>query len=299
MTNNTNNTNNMSNVSNTNTGNPGGAGGDPGAGYVFADRDDYPFVDEPSAVLDQPLPYDVGIGFSDRNWSSIWFAWRALTEFAQTDWKTIPLKPPNLNIDKVTREIGRLIEYARLQRADALSEILCQKDEFISYFMGLLDASPSSHPATYKLMHIANLFAAFMAMYYKGLYNRARPSQLYSMLLPPVSVPGHASYPSGHATQANLIARCASLALQYNPRKDKPRLIQELHGLAARIGRNREIGGFHYRSDTKAGQHLAGKIFDFIEANRASADPKIPKMNCYKNAVDNAQKEMGVSEAGD
>ena len=46
--------------------------------------------------------------------------------------------------------------------------------------------------------------------------------------------------------------------------------------LAARIGRNREIGGFHYASDTQAGRDLADAIFDMIETDRLSAAPVVP-----------------------
>jgi hypothetical protein len=130
-----------------------------------------------------------------------------------------------------------------------------------------------------------------MAMYYKGVYNRRRPSQLEPLLLPPVAVPGHASYPSGHATQAFLIAKCAALAVQLDPRTDKARVVKDLDALAARIARNREIGGFHYRSDSKAGRRLAEGIFSFIEANRASTAPNIVKITGYAAIVGQAQQE--------
>jgi hypothetical protein len=108
------------------------------------------------------------------------------------------------------------------------------------------------------------------------------------MLLPPFSVPGHASYPSGHATQARLIAKCAHLAMKNDPRSDKERVRIQLKGLAKRIARNREIAGFHYRSDSEKGAELANKIFAFIETDRLSGSPKIKG---YKDAVAAAQGE--------
>jgi membrane-associated phospholipid phosphatase len=71
-------------------------------------------------------------------------------------------------------------------------------------------------------------------------------------------VPGHAAYPSGHATQAFLIAH--SLAAIF-PAKSKPGIDLALQALAARIARNREIAGLHYASDTAAGIELAGAIW--------------------------------------
>ena len=44
-------------------------------------------------------------------------------------------------------------------------------------------------------------------MSYKNMYQRPRPSQLWPELMPPIEVPGHASFPSAHATQAYTVAR--------------------------------------------------------------------------------------------
>jgi hypothetical protein len=174
-----------------------------------------------------------------------------------------------------------------LERSDALGEIVAQKDEFISYFMGLLGASASSHPETYKLMHMANLFASFMAMHYKAEYNRQRPSHLEPRLLPPLSVPGHASYPSGHSAQAHLIAKCASLLIPQG-RPDRNKHIIDLWALAKRIARNREIAGLHYHTDTIKGHDLAIGIFNFIQNDASSANPQIP---CYARVVEASQRE--------
>jgi membrane-associated phospholipid phosphatase len=44
-------------------------------------------------------------------------------------------------------------------------------------------------------------------------FNRARPYQVYPSLDPPFT-PGHASYPSGHATQSHAIAKVIELVLK-------------------------------------------------------------------------------------
>jgi acid phosphatase (class A) len=41
--------------------------------------------------------------------------------------------------------------------------------------------------------------------------------------------------------------------------------ITPLYALAARIGRNREIAGLHYPSDTEAGKKLAQDILPFLK----------------------------------
>src|SRR5262249_44046104 len=147
-------------------------------------------------------------------------------------------------------ELDDLVTAATNERADALGEIMAQSDEFLSYFMGLLGVTPTSHPRTCRLLYIASLTGLFVVMYFKNMYQRPRPSLLCPGLLPPIQVPGHASYPSGHSTQAHLIAECVKLVL---PSSVKPALSYDLDQLAQRIARNREIAGLHYKSDSDAG----------------------------------------------
>jgi hypothetical protein len=89
--------------------------------------------------------------------------------------------------------------------------------------------------------------------------------------MPPFGVPGHASYPSGHSTEAHLIALCLE---QVMPPEitvptftDGTEVLQHdrpLRRIAARIARNREIAGMHFRSDTEVGEKLATKSFEVL-----------------------------------
>jgi membrane-associated phospholipid phosphatase len=141
------------------------------------------------------------------------------------------------------------------ERADALSEILSQSNEFTSYFLNMMTARPGAYPATTKVLGIANLVGTFVAMYFKGRYARPRPSQLCPALLPPIVVPGHASFPSGHSTQAHLMALCMSDV--FNGLPQQATMLDDLWTLADCIARNREIAGLHYPSDTTAGVAIA------------------------------------------
>jgi hypothetical protein len=58
------------------------------------------------------------------------------------------------------------------------------------------------------VLNAANLVALIVAMNWQRQFNRPRASQLCPALLPPIAVPGHASYPSGHSTQAHLMTLC-------------------------------------------------------------------------------------------
>ena len=70
------------------------------------------------------------------------------------------------------------------------------------------------------------------------------------------AVPGHASFPSAHSTQANTIA----LVLQAVAAAAVPSAIDITTRLAQRIARGRELLGLHYPSDSEAGLVLAQKV---------------------------------------
>src|SRR6185437_12754923 len=115
--------------------------------------------------------------FAERYWAADWYAWLALNEYATSaSWRTIA--PPQWVAGNVQGEIDLLVTAAQNERADAMGEILGQADEFVSYFMNLLCIRPISHPKTARVLHIANMVALFTVMYYKGVFNRSRPSQL-------------------------------------------------------------------------------------------------------------------------
>ena len=185
---------------------------------VLPDRVDLPFVTDTvyDAAIVKISDQTTGITvFLDRRWSAEWRAWYALSEYVQTNWSMIPpiawtdpTAPGPANDPK--SEIEKLVIAARDERADALGEIVAQHDGFANYFFALLTVDPAMYPATNLLINIASIVAAFTVLYYKNgvsdVYQpRPRPSQVCPALLPPVPVPGHPSYPSGHATEAHLI----------------------------------------------------------------------------------------------
>ena len=103
---------------------------------------------------------------------------------------------------------NNLVLAARDERPDAMGPILSQDGEFFTDFMDVLTMRPGSHPKTFRVLHIASLIGSFAALYFKSTYDIPRPSQICPALLPPITVPGHASWPSGHSTQAHFMWRC-------------------------------------------------------------------------------------------
>jgi membrane-associated phospholipid phosphatase len=295
-----------------NAANSGGAGNATSisSGWFFADRVNLPFVTTPDTgpnATNTPEPIggltivpDIA-RFPARNWSAEWYSWLALIEFAASKWQTIdptsvawwpnwvggtlPIDWPSLAAN-VEDEIAGLAIAAANERADALGEILSQANEFISYFLNLLTANPGAYPQTTKVLSIASQIGTFVAMYFKGQYKRPRPSQLCPALLPPLQVPGHASFPSGHSTQAHLMALCMGEIFDGLPAAQKPQMQpmrDDLKVLADRIARNREIAGLHYPSDTAAGVVLANQVLALLSG--------MPAASPYRTAVTNAVTE--------
>jgi membrane-associated phospholipid phosphatase len=94
-------------------------------------------------------------------------------------------------------------------------------------------------------------------------------------LLPPVPVPGHPSFPSGHATQATLMALAVREAMTPQGAAisaDNAARASLLDTLAWRIGRNREIAGLHFESDSRAGAALAYEVFGHLKTRLSFDD---------------------------
>src|SRR5204862_4583277 len=103
----------------------------------------------------------------------------------------------------------------------------------------------SSHPATTYLCVAALYVGSFIVMHFKHLFNRPRPSRLSPALMPPIDPPGHPAYPSGHATEAYLIAL---LLEQVGPNAlTAPPVVANcpLQRLANHIVRHQEMAGSH------------------------------------------------------
>jgi membrane-associated phospholipid phosphatase len=188
--------------------------------------------------------------------------------------------------DGLEEDITRLRTMAIEERADALAELVSEADEFISKFLHLLSATALTHPATARMLIVADALTALITMHYKYYFNRPRPTQVVPGFMSPIQHGGHASFPSGHSTQAHVFA---ALLTEVVPPSlgDRTTIGKTLGVLAHRIARNREIAGLHYPSDSKAGVILAQAI-----TAKILLDPTyLPK---FKGLVDAAKKEWAT-----
>ncbi len=163
-------------------------------GLFFPDRVSLPFVTTeypPGSPISDNERIDIP-WFPLRNWATDWYSWLVLTQFVTiTEWDSFDILPSwaatgdwnsrtavtgqQLSAyDVVQSELDCLVVAAQDERADALGEILAQKDEFISYFLDLLTTS-NGYPATARVLAIANFVAGYCAMYLQGQIPASTP----------------------------------------------------------------------------------------------------------------------------
>jgi hypothetical protein len=246
--------------------------------------------------------------FPRRYWTSFHYSVAVLGEFVQAtapaaaglpmiQWNSQSLHDELAGIlaaADVTRELielGELVEY----RSGVMSEALQQRENLLRYWRGILMFNKRSHPWTCGLIDVALRVGQFQAMHYKRSFNRPRASQFSPSLLPPIDPPGHASFPSGHATEAHLMALClkevmpleaSAEAIPGNPDS------APLQRMAQRIARNREVLGLHYPSDSAAGKKLAEQTFRILKECPSVKDVQ-PAAPTTPTFISEAKKEWG------
>ena len=212
----------------------------------------------PGDYADNPWPNTNAVAFPRRYWSSFHYSIVVLGEFVTAHagalrWNTITLSayPKGANLKKELDELLELVEY----RPGVMAEALAQRSNLAAYWRGVLMFNAASHPWTCDLLQIASQVGQFQAMHYKNKFNRPRASQLSPALMPAIDPPGHASYPSGHATESHLMALCLAEVMPDAVTTPISGIdTTALQRMAQRIARNREVLGVHYPSDSAARQ---------------------------------------------
>ncbi|HEU0218357.1 MAG TPA: hypothetical protein VFQ90_17010 [Stellaceae bacterium] len=249
----------------------------------------WPPLDEPYTFQTVSLRKDSKRDFPKSPWTAEFYSIAMMGELVQAEISPAPagtlvtpagapLKWDTMDLSGILNaadvgeeldELTRLIEY----RAGVFAEAQMQAQGIIAYFRGILQFTQQSHPWTYGLATIGVQVGQFQAMHYKAIFNRPRASRLSPSLLPPIEVPGHASYPSAHSTQSHLVANLLADAMpdQANQATDSTGATDIPHGplqrMAERISRNREVLGLHYPSDSAAGKLLADQTYLLLKSS--------------------------------
>lgn len=181
--------------------------------------------------------------------SPLWFS-------AFKGWEErITLPPPSANDSPETRaELDTLLTYQTARTEEQVAEIREQVDTPLIYDWehAALYGDPIQFPATSALNTVFH-DAQKIIFEMKERFDRVRPHFLEPRLEPPISVPRHPAYPSGHATESRLIALIFS---ELDPERRETYL-----SFADEVALNRERAGVNYPSDSAAGKLLAEQFF--------------------------------------
>lgn len=174
-----------------------------------------------------------------------------------------------------------LLEAKADLRPERTAEILAQDGHTTRLWAAILPISPRRTPWTLELMAAGTAFAAHVVQRVKAVLNQPRPADLSPRIQPMLPSPGCAGYPSGHATQAALLAGLLYVLVS-RPASGSggwgATLKPMLDELAARIAENREIAGLHLPSASAAGKALGDKLLAaLLEAKSQPVDPQRPQ----------------------
>lgn len=175
--------------------------------------------------------------------------------------------PPANSSNETMLELTQLREYSRTYRTpDQINLIKREAIASGDYLGGGALIDPFMQNLKFsQLWGKVYADSAVFLIRAKHKFQRPRPSHLVQDLTTVVAVPGHASYPSGHAFDTRMLAHLMGAV-----DTDNAQIFLEK---AYKIGHRREIAGLHYPSDTKAGILLADlvweellKVPDFLKA---------------------------------
>ncbi|WP_332775449.1 phosphatase PAP2 family protein [Polaromonas sp.] len=168
------------------------------------------------------------------------------------------LKRPTHKVFSQQLELVSL--YADL-REDRHNEILAQIPGGLAFWASIIGLQAHRHKYTLELLELAMSLAIHVEMRFKHAFACPRPDTLSPQIQSMIPSPGHASWPSGHSTEAFLTATLLQALL---PQGSKYQ--EQLQRLAARIAVNRTVAGLHYPVDSAVGRLLGTILAEFLVA---------------------------------
>lgn len=158
------------------------------------------------------------------------------------------------------QQLWLVANYAEL-RADRGSEVLVQTVPQVPFWASVVGLTAHRHKYTIELAGLMLSLASHVEMRLKHEFACARPVERSPQIQPMIPTPGHASWPSGHGTEAFAVAALLQALL---PQGASYR--EQLERQAARIAVNRTVAGLHYPVDTAVGRLLGAALADLFVA---------------------------------
>lgn len=221
----------------------------------------------PPSPTDVPHPLPPASGnkaqYPDTGWAApILGTLKAGPAVLPADFDTgVPPPPPNES-EQTKAELATMLKMQEEERTPESIDLILY-DHTMQHILqgfqkrGVFD--PMKHPATIALVDSTMRDMVYFLIRDKMKYKRVRPTQLEDRLTTVITIPGHASYPSGHAGQA--ISAAMLLGMVDPAHKD------DYDAAALSIARGREVAGVHYPSDKEASRILAEHIIPELLKN--------------------------------
>jgi membrane-associated phospholipid phosphatase len=190
------------------------------------------------------------------------------------------LAPPEKLLEK---QLDFVNGYADL-RADRAREIVSQAAPQWPFWKTVVPLQRGRHPRTLELMALALRLAKYAEMQFKNALAVLRPHELSPQIQPLIPTPLHASFPSGHCTEAHAVAFVLHAVVAKSgatqQEKDAVTLLRvQLMRQAARIAINRTVAGMHYPIDSLAGQTLGLSLGEYLLARCGMQN--VPEVNYW------------------
>jgi len=153
------------------------------------------------------------------------------------------------------QDVSLVATYSDL-RSERLEEIHLQIEDLVSFFGVATPLHPGTYAWTLEMLDGAVEFATMVAQRVKLSLGAPRPELFTPLLQPIIQTPSHGSFPSGHATQAFVIATLLDTLRSGGATPKTPSKKLQFYPIATRIAMNRTVAGVHYPSDSAAGAAL-------------------------------------------
>ena len=158
------------------------------------------------------------------------------------------------------QQLDLVATYSEL-REDRAAEVLSQLHGGSAFWASIIGMTSHRHRYTAELVDLAMSLATHVEMRIKHAMAVPRPVEMSPQIQPFIPTPGHASWPSGHATEAYLTCRLLQALLP-----NAPQYREQLERLAARIAVNRTVAGLHFPVDSAVGRLLGTSLAEFMVA---------------------------------
>lgn len=144
-----------------------------------------------------------------------------------------------------------------------IDALVAQNEGIDGFMLQCVGAVPERDAAKYELARAVSILVNLVCLRLKHAFAVGRPSTLDSGIVPMLPVPGHGSFPGGHANMASALAVVVAAITEGTP-------YAELKAVAGEIALNRVRAGLHYQLDSDAGHLLGEKLGAYLLATMAS-----------------------------